>query len=453
MNKTTFIKLLLYSGNTFTPDYSLYALQTLNPNMPNYNPAASIVLKKAGYGTTLQHPVIKNKGKWFLTYTEAATISHKGFPSFYSKVNVLDDDGIVTPDTTVLYEFTSFNELMYFTSLTAIKCKTNSNNTGIFQNCTKLTSVTLPNTITTIGGTSFINSINTNGTFAGCYNLETINLPNGLTTIDRGCFANCTKLNVSSIPNTVTTLGSGAFYNCTSLTITSLPPNLTNLETQYQYQGTFYNCTNLALTSLPENWTNIPAGSFYQCTHLNINNLPSSLRTIEHNAFYKARLPLTTLPENLTRIKEGAFYFSYGLVIDKLPDNCIVESSVANNGAFQGTSININKIPEGNTIIVDTFNECSRIRSIELPSTITKLCGHDGVNHHAAFKACINLKTIIIKATTPPTINQIAVDIWSSPQSNLHIDNIYVPAESVELYKTTTYWSQLANIISAISTT
>lgn len=452
MNKTAFIKLLLYSGNTFKPDYSLFALQTLNPDMPNYNPAASIVLKKAGYGTTLQHPVIKNKGKWFLTYTEAAAITNNGFPLFCYKVNVLDDDGIVTPDTTIFYEFTSFNELSYFTSLTQIRCKNNSNNTGIFQNCTKLTSITLPNTIIKIGGTNFINDGNTNGTFSGCSNLETINLPTGLLTIDRGCFAGCTKLNVSSIPNSVTKISAGAFYNCKSLTITSLPPNLINLETQYQYHGTFSNCTNLALTSLPENWTTIPAGSFYNCNHLNINNLPSGLLSIGKNAFYQSNILLTSLPNGLTSIGEGAFYRCANVRIDKLPNNCIIQNSNT-LGSFDNTSITINKVPEGNTGISNTFNNCNGITSIELPSTITTLGGFDGINYHGAFVNCINLKTIIIKATTPPTINQTVVDGWIYMYSSVHIDNIYVPAESVELYKTATYWSRLADIISAIPAT
>lgn len=452
MNKTAFIKLLLYSGNTFKPDYSLYALQTLNPDMPNYNPAASIVFKKAGYGTTLQHPVIKNKGKWFLTYTEAEEISNYSFPYFYFKVDVLDDDGIVTPDTTVLYEFTSFNELRYFTSLTEIKCKTTLNNTGIFQKCTKLTSVTLPNTIKRIGGTNFINSSNTNGTFAGCYNLETINLPYGLLTIDNGCFADCTKLNISSIPNSVIKISAGAFYKCKYLTITSLPPNLINLETQYQNFGTFYGCTNLALTSLPENWTYIPNGSFYQCKHLNIDSLPSGLSKIDIYAFYESNISLNSLPNGLKTIGASAFCRCNRIKIDKLPDNCKIQDSYV-NGAFDSTSITINKVPEGNTAITSIFYNCKGITNIELPSTITNLGSYDGVNYHGAFKQCINLKTIIIKATTPPTINQEVVNVWSSPVSAVHIDNIYVPAESVEVYKTATYWSQLANIISAIPTT
>lgn len=89
-----------------------------------------------------------------------------------------------------------------------------------FSNCTSLTSITLPNSITTIGWYSFRN----------CRSLTSINFPNSLTTIDDYAFSNCDSLTSITLPNTITSIDYHAFGGCISLTsITCLaitPPTL-----------------------------------------------------------------------------------------------------------------------------------------------------------------------------------------------------------------------------------
>lgn len=65
----------------------------------------------------------------------------------------------------------------------------------------QLVSVTLPNTITTIGGSAF----------ALCSNLTSINIPSSVTTIGESAFAGCSSLISIAIPNSVTTIGEQAF--------------------------------------------------------------------------------------------------------------------------------------------------------------------------------------------------------------------------------------------------
>ena len=76
-----------------------------------------------------------------------------------------------------------------------------------FENCTGLTSVTIPNTVTYIGENAFYK----------CTSLISLSIPNSVTDIGGYAFYNCTKLSSINIPNSVTSIADYAFQNCTSL--------------------------------------------------------------------------------------------------------------------------------------------------------------------------------------------------------------------------------------------
>ena len=78
-----------------------------------------------------------------------------------------------------------------------------------FSNCTNITGVTIPKTITTIG----------HNAFEGCTSLETVIFRDNstLTSIDYQAFKGCTSLEKIVIPSSLTTLGNQVFYNCSNL--------------------------------------------------------------------------------------------------------------------------------------------------------------------------------------------------------------------------------------------
>jgi hypothetical protein len=78
--------------------------------------------------------------------------------------------------------------------------------------------------------------------------------------------------------------------------------------------------------------------------------------------------------------------------------------------------------------------------SVEIPSTITNIGS-------AAFFSCSNLTTVTLLSTTPPVLGG---DNVFDPYSELSVLKIYVPAESVQAYKTAQYWTEYANSIYAI---
>lgn len=112
---------------------------------------------------------------------------------------------------------TSFDELRFFTGLTAIE-------DFAFYNCTSLTSVKFPSGVTEIGENAFAEDANLKEAllpsgvrtvrkmaFFRCRNLANVTLPNGLATIGEDAFFYCDNLKSVTIPASVTSIGSGAF--------------------------------------------------------------------------------------------------------------------------------------------------------------------------------------------------------------------------------------------------
>ena len=84
-----------------------------------------------------------------------------------------------------------------------------------FYGCSGLTSVTIPNSVTSIG----------NGAFYGCSGLTSITIPNSVTSIGHFAFNYCSGLTSVTIPNSVTSIGNYAFSSCEGLTRINAYPN------------------------------------------------------------------------------------------------------------------------------------------------------------------------------------------------------------------------------------
>lgn len=165
---------------------------------------------------------------------------------------------------------------------------------GLASNCENLKSVTLPETLESIGGYSFYNNSS----------LETINLPETITYIGQKAFEKCPKLNLDylDLPN-LTALKSNAFKETNIKAITDLG-NLKSLEA-----GVFMKCAGLEAAVLPEVLEEIGKDAFADCTNLTEINIPESLTKINNNAFAgcsKLVIDDLSLP-NLSDLGQGAF--------------------------------------------------------------------------------------------------------------------------------------------------
>ena len=129
---------------------------------------------------------------------------------------------------------------------------------GAFYGCTSLTSVLLPEGLTSIGGYAF----------AGCTSLASINLPVRLTAIGGYAFAGCTSLSSVILPEGLTVIEFGAFDGCTSLSSVTLPVGLTTIG-----RAAFGGCTSLSSVTLPERLVTIGQQAFSGCTILEQRSL------------------------------------------------------------------------------------------------------------------------------------------------------------------------------------
>ena len=143
---------------------------------------------------------------------------------------------------------------------------------NIFRSCNKITTVVLPESITSIGGEAFascssLTDINIpssvtrfNGqTFLNCSSLTDITLSNGLTNIGYREFEQCSTLTNITIPSGVTSVGSQAFLRCSSLiSITILattPPSLGNNSFDYNASGRKFYVPAEAVDTYKRTWS------------------------------------------------------------------------------------------------------------------------------------------------------------------------------------------------------
>ena len=82
-----------------------------------------------------------------------------------------------------------------------------------------MTSVTIPNSVTSIG----------NYVFCDCWDLTSVTIGNSVTSIGNYAFYYCWDLTSITIPNSVTSIGNYAFYNCSDLTSITIPESVTSI--------------------------------------------------------------------------------------------------------------------------------------------------------------------------------------------------------------------------------
>ena len=295
-------------------------------------------------------------------------------------------------------------------------------------------------------------------------NITSINLPDTVTTIGNYAFYYCPDLTDVYMGECVSHIGGGAFFMCKELKNINIPDTLETID-----GAAFAECKSLISITLPENIQSIGIQAFRDCDRLStmycMAITPPEIRSL----FY------LNIPANFTIYVPASSYWDYvyaegwssykdHIVAYDFENNCIVatpaQTKPARNEIWY-TSLNEEVIEPNNTsafganIVSNTyengkgvikfdgevteigdyaFGDSSYLSEIIIPSTVTNI-------GNTAFYNCMSLCRVDLWATIPPTMGWDTF-FWCS-----NIVKIYVPVESLDAYLANDYWRSIGTVI------
>ncbi len=450
-------------------------------------------------GTGAMADYVEQAPPWYVFKGDITSVEIKsgvtsiGESAFYnctSLTSVTIPDSVTSIGESAFYNCTSLTSVTIPDSVTSI-------GTSAFDGCSSLTYVNIPNSVTSIG----------DGVFQGCRSLTSVTIPYSVTSIGGFAFLACSSMTSVTIPDSVTSIGESAFYNCTSLTSVTIPKSVKSIG-----DSAFARCVNLTSVVIPESVTSIGIRAFYKCAALDTvivkGTTPPALsmnvfnetaidlkifvpaanvedyKTAENWSAYADRIESKVESGNcgaqgdnvkweldlvtgvLTISGEGAMadyeeQTAPWYAFNKDITSAEIKSGVTSIGAsaFKGcTDLESVIISEGlKSIGAYAFNTCVKLKSVTLPDGLESIeegafyyCNQlpaisipSGVKSigRAAFET-YSLKEAAVKAETPP-------ELEGSLFSDYAIKAIYVPAASVDDYKSDAKWSAYADKISS----
>ena len=386
-----------------------------------------------------------------ITYTvideKAKTVKTKGgkksvvYDNVYEAGNTVTGELIIPSkvnDGTNFYIVTEIGEYGFCkNAVTSVTIPNSVTSIGqyAFANCSSLASVSIPNSVTSIGEYAFYNcsslasvsipsSVTSIGdsAFAHCYSLASVSIPSSVTSIGGYTFGSCSSLTSVSIPSSVTSIGKYAFFYCSSLASVSIPNSVTSIG-----ESTFSGCRSLASVSIPSSVTSIGESTFSGCSSLASVSIPSSVTSIGERAFEDcSALTSVSIPSSVTSIGNSTFANCSSLASVSIPSSVtsIGNSTFANCSSLASVSILNSVTYIGNK----AFSNCSILTDIRIPDAIEKI-GEDAFSgcpiselnfgkslyslgttsgtskkpafSRSIFDTCPNLKTIIVSDDNP----------------------------------------------------
>ena len=323
-----------------------------------------------------------------------------------------------------------------------------------FKNCSDLTSLTLPSSVTRIGDYAFKN----------CSGLTSLTLPSSVTRIGDYAFNNCSGLTSLTIPSSVTSIGMSAFEYCSSLTSLTLSSGVTSIG-----MSAFEYCSSLTSLTLPSSVKEIGIYAFHGCSGLTSLTLPSSVTSsirdyifdglkecnyfidsdletylahthdwkyipVDEIKYYHNGQELTKLeiPSGVDKIGSYSFYKGVNLTSLTLPSSV----TSIDRSAFEGCSgLTSLTLPSSVTAIGGSaFEGCSGLTSLALPSSVTAIGG-------SAFEGCSGLTSIYVSWESP-----LSIAASTFKDANTEKCILYVPKGTYDDYWLSN-WGIFANIV------
>ncbi len=220
-----------------------------------------------------------------------------------------------------------------------------------FRDCKKIKSVTIPNSIISIG----------RETFRGCENLETVSIGNSVKIIDSSLFYDCRNLTSINIPQSVTNIESSAFWLCVKLTDINVENGNTNFSSE---NGIVFSNDKKMIICYPEGKTD------------KSYSIPNTVTSIGRGAFAYSKLETITIPESVLSIGDKAFMYCQGF------ESVAIPNSVTNIDSY-------------------AFMVCSGLKSVIIPNSVTYIGSQ-------VFYDCYSLESAIL----PESITSISSNVF-----------------------------------------
>lgn len=332
----------------------------------------------------------------------------------------------------------------------------------MFDNCTALKNVSLPNSLQKIGSYAFY----------GCSSLTSVNIPSSVTTIGYCCFNGCDKLStikVSPANPYFSTDGKAIFNKDKTVLYTAIPVTSYNIPSTVRKLGSsaFNDQKDMTSATLPEGLVSIGSYAFSGCSKLEHLVIPSTVDSIGNHAFNGcSALQQINIPQGIKKLADAVLSGTGIKTLD-------IPSSVNDIGmaAFSNCeSLQSIKLPKGLTVLdASLFYGCKQLSDIQIPSTVKTIgykafCGcdslqnimfEDGVSdlviEQYAFENCKNINRLVITSGIKKTeygafndahINKLVITT-THPRSFYEyyllsdntIKTIYAPASDLSIIK------------------
>lgn len=200
--------------------------------------------------------------------------------------------------------------------------------------------------------------------FQNTKTITSVTIPDSVLTIGKFVWQYSSVTSVQ-IPNSTTNLGTHAFNQCVSLTDVTLGTNLSNIG-----YGSFYGCSNLGSIAIPDSVLDIGDNAFMYCPGLTNVTMGAQVRRIGVSAFRSSAIRDIVLPDTLTHLGDYALYGCGSLTNANLP------AGLQSLGiwALAGTALRSVTIPAGILDLPNSlFDHCSGLTNVTIAGPIASI--------------------------------------------------------------------------------